>query len=665
MRKLSIATVGDLLYHFPRGYLDRRDLRPISSLEPSAGAVVVKGEITRVRFYRPSRRLNITEFTVCDGTASLKAVWYNQPYLRKNLPKGTKIILSGAIADRHGIQMQNPDIEVLSASEQDFLHTMRLVPIYSLTEGISQKQLRRLIHAALEEFNDVIPENLPKPIIEAWQLVSRREALWGMHFPHTNEENRVARRRIALEEFLALQLCLQASISGGPQTGIAHTADPHHTALLDSNIPFKLTRTQKKAVEGIFRRMESTRQMNVLLQGDVGSGKTVVAAYAMLKAVENGRQAVLMAPTELLAEQHLSSLRELLKGVGAKIALLSGSRPALEKRETLRLLSSREPCIVVGTHSLVEQKANLPNLGLAVIDEQHRFGVNQRGALRQKGVNPDLIVMTATPIPRTLAIALYGNFEIIVLDECPPGRQSVETRLVSESERNRMYEFVRKHLAQGRQAFVVCPEIGERGEDDLETREIAGAARMHAHYSRIFSEFSTGLLHGRMQPEERERTISRFRKNEYQILVATTIIEVGVDVRNAAVMMIENADKFGLAQLHQLRGRVGRGQHKSYCFLLGEQSTEQAVKRLEIMISTNDGFQIAEQDMLLRGPGEFLGTAQSGIPKLRVAHLGRDIELLEQAREMALAILRADPRLEKPANEPLRFLLGQPQAVHL
>jgi ATP-dependent DNA helicase RecG len=656
LRKMGIATIGDLLHHFPRAYLDRRDIKPIASVQP-ARQVVIKGEVTTIRISRPSRRLNITQCVVNDGTGSLRVVWFNQPYMRRSLPGGTKVILSGQVSDRRGVQMENPDVEVLSDGEEESLHTMRLAPVYPLTEGIGQRRLRRTVHAAIKEFMADIPENLPKSIIDGMQLVSRRNALRGMHFPGTTEEIEAARRRIAVEEFIALQLCIQASTGCRTEAGIAHNSPPRLTAVLESRLPFQLTGAQRRATTEVFRRMESTAQMNVLLQGDVGSGKTVVAAYAMLKSVENGRQTVLMAPTEVLAEQHISSLRDLLDGTGVKLALLSGSRTASEKKATLQLLASMKPCIVVGTHALLEDEAPLPNLGLVVIDEQHRFGVNQRAALRRKSIASDLIVMTATPIPRTLALVLYGNFETIALDECPSGRRPVVTRRVHESERAPMYKFIREKVEGGRQAFVVCPEIGE--ECDSVSRDIAGANRMFALYVKVFPQFSVGVLHGRMHPEERENTLSQFRARKIQILVATTIIEVGVDVPNAVVMVIENADRFGLAQLHQVRGRVGRGQHKSYCFLMGEPATEQAAKRHEIMTSTNDGFRIAEQDLLLRGPGEFLGVAQSGSPRLRVGHLVRDIDLLEQAREIALVVLRSDPHLEKPENGPLRLLLGR------
>jgi len=552
--------------------------------------------------------------------------------------------------------MQNPDVEVLSGETREFLHTMGLIPIYPLTEGLGQKKIRRLVHAALDDFLDRLEETLPDSLIQGRGLLSRGQALRGIHFPRTHDEIEKARERIAFEELLALQLCLRSATSSQAGTGIAHGAEPTLTRAFRSHLPFTLTDAQERAIAGIFRRMESSRQMNVLLQGDVGSGKTVVSACAMLKAVENGRQAVLMAPTEILAEQHLSSLGELLRGVNVETVLLSGRCPSSERRRATTLMASGRPALVVGTHALIESSVTIPNASLVVIDEQHRFGVNQRAALRQKGVNPDLIVMTATPIPRTLALALYGDFEVVTIDTCPPERHPVETRHIPDAGRNRMYRLLRETLSTGRQAFVVCPEIGERSDSG------AGAAarvtETRTEYAKAFPDCRIGVLHGRLCAEEREKALTRFRNNDFDILVATTLIEVGIDIPNASVMVIESADRFGLAQLHQLRGRVGRSVHKSHCFLVAEPSTPEAIRRIELMTTVNDGFALAEHDMYLRGPGEFLGTAQSGIPPLRVAHLVKDFALLEQARETATAILDADPQLMLPENRPLRALLG-------
>jgi len=664
--RLGIATIGHLLHHLPRGYLDRRDVRPIASIK-TAGPAVVRGKITRMRSYRRSRRFHITQCVIRDDTGSLDVVWFNQPYMGRALPKGAEAVLSGTVSDRRGLQMVNPDVEPLSDGEPAFLHTLGLIPLYPLTRGLGQKKLRRLIHSALDEFVDRIPENLPRRLIEGEALLSRREALREIHFPTDDAKPDAARNRIAFEEFLALQLSIQASLAREEDAGIAHTAPSDLTVALQVALPFELTSAQRRAIDRIGLLMESPRPMNALLQGDVGCGKTMVAVFALLKALENGRQAIMMAPTEILAEQHASGISErvgtLSRTGQINVALLTGGRLGAEREHALETLRSGEPAIVVGTHALIGQNVDMKNAGLIVIDEQHRFGVNQRATLKDKGADADLLIMTATPIPRTLALALYGNFETVVIDEYPPGRHPVETEHVVESERERMYRLIEAEVEKGRQAFVVCPEIDPRAESG--DRPIADVKRVFGEYAKRFSDFSVGVLHGRVPPEEREAVLRSFRSGQTKILVSTTIIEVGVDVPNATAMVIENADRFGLAQLHQLRGRVGRAGHKSYCFLVAEPTTEEAYKRIEIMTSTNDGFKIAEEDLLLRGPGEFLGYMQSGALRLRAGHLIRDGDLLARAREIASEILEGDPRLESPENEPLRELLGGARAkVH-
>jgi len=657
LQRIDVNCVGDLLSHFPRTYLDRRSITPIASISSAGSAVVIRGEVTNVRSHRRSRRLHITQCTIKDKTGSIKAVWFNQPYLGRNLSRGTKLILSGSISDRRGLQMDNPDIEIKSENETGFLHTLGIVPVYPLTEGIGQKKMRRLIHSAISDFGIQAPENLSPSVVRKHGLVSRPEALRDIHFPRSMNAAEAARKRIAFEEFLALQLKIQSATSPDPRAGITHSSSHTLTNAMDKRLPFCLTLAQRRSINGIFERMCSSRQMNVLLQGDVGSGKTVVAVYSMLKAIESGRQAILMAPTEILAEQHILSLRELTEGVEFACALLTANRSKADKKRALELLASGQPALIVGTHALIYQKVRMPNAGLIIIDEQHRFGVNQRASLREKAVNADIMVMTATPIPRTLALTLYGSFETMLIDQYPPGRHQVETHFVGENDRESVYKFVRGEVAAGRQLFVVCPEIGDQATQ--EDRPVAVAKKMHAEYKRICPKVSVGLLHGRLEPEEKEHTLLRFRRNEIQILVTTTIIEVGVDVPNATGIIIENADRFGLAQLHQLRGRVGRARHKSRCFLMAEPTTPEAIKRIEIMVSTNDGFEIAEKDLLLRGPGEFIGTAQSGFPRLRVGHLIRDAALMADAREAASAILDIDPRLETKGNAALRFLVGR------
>ncbi|GAB4353179.1 MAG: ATP-dependent DNA helicase RecG [Candidatus Abyssubacteria bacterium] len=650
---LRILTIEDLLLHVPRSYLDRRRIATIASVEPS-GAAVIQGQITRIQTFRPSRRLKITKCVITDATASLEAVWFNQPYLSKTLCKGATAIFSGTVSSNRGLQLINPDIEPVDEETRP-LHTLGLIPVYPLTEGVGQKKLRRLMRDALSDWFDQIEENLPAWIRKKWRLLPRNEALKALHFPQNPAEATRARERLAFEEFLRLQLVIQSEASSESDKGVAHDAPPTLTRDFESRLSFRLTDAQRRTLATVIRKMEAPRKMNVLLQGDVGSGKTVVAAYSMLKALENQRQAVLMAPTEILAEQHFRSLHQLLGEMNLRIALLCGSLPPQEKRRTLARLASGEPLIVVGTHALIEEKVSIPNASLIIIDEQHRFGVNQRAALGRKGLNPDLVVMTATPIPRTLALTLYGGFDMLVIDQLPAGRRPIVTRHVDESNRGKMYDFVRDQLADGKQAFVVCPEIGDKATK--RDASLSSLKQAIAEYRRNFPESRIELLHGRMSMEEREQAFSRFRHHASDILIATSIIEVGVDVPNATVMIIENADRFGVAQLHQLRGRVGRSHYKSYCFLMGAPSTPEAIKRIEIMTSTHDGFEIAEQDMLLRGPGEFLGTAQSGLPSLRVGHLIRDARLMDRARETASEVLASDPSIDAPENQPLRALV--------
>jgi len=601
-----------------------------------------------------ARRLHIIECTVHDDTGSIKAVWFNQPYLLKKLLRGSKAILSGTVGCRNKIQIENPDIEILKGGGRDFLHTLGIIPVYPLTEGIGQKTLRRLVRSALDDFLEDIPETLPHGLLQWQSLPPRKDAFRSIHFPHDEDELKQARKRIAFEEFAALQVNLLYKINQAASHGISFCARPLLTGLLKDRLPFSLTAAQADAVDKIFRRMESSRQMNVLLQGDVGSGKTAVAIYAMLKAVENSRQAALMAPTEILAEQHFTQVQRLVEGFDVPVFLLSAGRPALEKKEAVAFISSGKPCLVIGTHALIGHNVPLADLGLAIVDEQHRFGVNQRIALADKGVSPDLIVMTATPIPRTLALTLYSEFETILLDEVPAGRSFVKTVLVAEENRRPMLKFLQKQLQEGRQAFVVCPHIGAASGVDVEAANIKGALAL---YTKAFPDYVLAPLHGKMDLEERMRILDRFRSGQIQILVTTTIIEVGVDIPNASVIIIEGADKFGLTQLHQLRGRVGRSMHKSYCFLIADAATEQARQRLHFLESSTNGFQIAERDLQMRGPGEFLGTAQSGRLRLRVGHLVRDMDLLREARQQMMAILEADPFLELPQNEVLKSML--------
>ncbi len=662
LARMNILTVQDLLYNFPRHHLDRRNVTPIQSIVMSE-PVVVMGEVVSVKGWRPTRSLHITQCVIRDDTGVVAAVWFNQPYMIKNIPKGSRLLLSGAVSQRRGLQLENPDMEILEDNKPEGLHTLGLIPIYPLTQGIGQKTMRRLVRMALDDFLSLVPESLPKRLRQSLRLFSTAEALSAIHFPPDHEALQRARGTLIFAEFAGLQLALLLPAKE-KQQGIAFTAPPHLTDLFEKRLPFRLTAGQLAARDAIFRRMKSSRKMNVLLQGDVGSGKTVLAALAILKALENGRQAVLMAPTEVLAEQHHRYFQRFFDGMSTKVGLLTAARESSIKQQTFKLLAEGDPCLVVGTHALLSERVFMPGLGLVIIDEQHRFGVNQRGALSGKGLQADLLVMTATPIPRTLALTLYSGFDVVSIKEYPGGRTEVTTRVAPDVERMDIIRFARSQIGEGRQVFVVCPEIGNKAPAKYEKfMTVENAFKV---YSKAFSEWDVGFLHGKMDAEQRARTFAKFREGRIKALVATSIIEVGVDVPNASVMIIEGADRFGLSQLHQLRGRVRRSTHNSFCFLITDSRTEPARQRLAALEATNDGFKIAEQDLLQRGPGEFLGTAQAGLPRLRIGHLLRDRDLLQQARHAIEEILESDPSLQSPEHEPLRVLIKPAQGlVHL
>jgi ATP-dependent DNA helicase RecG len=651
LAKLGITTVEDVLYHVPRRYVDRsriasiRDLRP-GELETFAGKVVTHS-IRRAKSGEP-----VFDLLVSDGSGVATCRWFNQPYLTRVFKTGEEYFFSGDVGYYRGIQILHPEYEKAQDLDQ-LLHTGRVVPIYRLTEGISQKQMRQIVSRALEMALPVLEETLPHEVLERRGLVDRKEAVSQVHFPEDPERGERARGRIAFEElfYLELLLAFRKRKLTAPRKGIKFGGGERLSRMLLQKLSFDLTRAQKKVLTEIAEDMRSGNSMNRLLQGDVGSGKTVVALLAMLAAVESGYQAAMMAPTEILAEQHYLVITELLEGMGLTVALLVGRLSKREKDEAYCLVESGEASIVVGTHALIEEGVKFSSLGLIVVDEQHKFGVLQRARLRRKGFSPDFLVMTATPIPRTLSLTVYGDLDVSVIDELPPGRKQVVTRVVGEEKRPRVYEFVREEIAKGRQCYVVCPIIEESEKLDLK------AAR--EEYERlkndVFRDLRVGLLHGRMIPEEKETSMSQFRSGATDVLVSTTVIEVGVDVPNATVMLIEHAERFGLAQLHQLRGRIGRGADRSVCVLIaGRGISREARQRLNAIAGTNDGFKIAELDLRMRGPGEFFGTKQHGLPEVRVADLLGDSRILVSAREEAFRVAQDDPQLLMEKNRVVR-----------
>jgi ATP-dependent DNA helicase RecG len=659
LERLGVRTVAELLYRLPRRLEDRSHLRPIAQL---AGGTTdtVQGMVSRVTQFRPRRRrdLVLVKAAVTDGTGVLQAVWYNQPYLARQLPVGGRVILHGRVVRRGGeVQMVSPEFEVVEDGEDaETLHAGRIVPVYGSTEGLSQRTLRGIVARALDDHAGSVEEWMPAEILAHYGFPSLGEALREAHFPQSLPSWETARNRLVFEELLLFQLLVlrqRAAWTAETRAVPYGDAGPLLARFLGS-LPYRLTAAQRRVLGEILRDLDGPHPMNRLLQGDVGSGKTVVAAAALLRAVGGGAQGALMAPTEILAEQHYLTLRRLLEPLGVTVQLLVGSLPRAERQEALARASDGRADVVVGTHALIEEDVAFHRLGLVVVDEQHRFGVAQRAALRRKGERPDVLVMTATPIPRTLALTLYGDLDVSVLDELPPGRSPIRTVHRAGHLRPKVYEFVRAQVAQGRQAYIVCPLIEE--SDKLQAEAATELA------SRLREGPLRGLrvevVHGRLRVEERDRVMEALRAGEIDVLVATTVIEVGIDVPNATVMVIEDADRFGLAQLHQLRGRVGRGAHQSYCILVADPRTEEARARLRVMVETTDGFQIAQRDLELRGVGELLGgRRQHGISDFRVADLLRDHRWVERAREEALRIVAQDPALGRPEHRGLALAL--------
>lgn len=640
LSRLGIETVEDLFRYAPREYEDRRSPVPISKLEIGRDALI-KVEISKISASRTKRNFSITKGTVKDPSGSVRAIWFNQPYLIRVLKPGILLYIYGKL-DRDpysGEILFNPrDYEVINNSNSSDL----VVPKYPLTEGITQRMLRRIIKLALNEKLKTMVETIPGSIKEKFKLEDLQWSILTLHFPSDLEQVPLARRRLAFDELLWFQLGLlynRKIVDEGK--GILFQVEGDMVAQFKEKLPFSFTGAQKRVLEEILSDMGSSKIMNRLLQGDVGCGKTVVALYAMVVAVQNGYQAAVMAPTEILANQHFKRIKDLVDDIGIEVYLLTGSKKSLRK-DIFNKLKKGVPLILVGTHALLEEAVEFGRLGLVVIDEQHRFGVDQRLKLRKKGGNTDLLVMTATPIPRTLALTLYGDLDRSVIDEMPPGRTRVITRYVREQERPKLNEFIRSQMALGRQAYVVCPLVEESEKLDLKAAEDEVKV-----LEKVFPEYNVGLIHGRMKGEQKDRIMSGFLSGKINILVSTTVIEVGIDVPNSTIMIIEHSERFGLSQLHQLRGRIGRGREQSYCFLTGNPGNDTARARIDAMLKTTDGFRIAEADLKLRGPGEFFGFSQSGLPNFRVADIIRDEEIIKEAREAALILMQKEVDLER------------------
>lgn len=656
LKKLNITTAKDLLYHFPRRYEDRTHFARIASLEHGETATIC-GVVLTADNVKTRGRLVLTKVVVDDGSGCIVLTWFNQQYRKEQFNKlrGREVVAYGtAQIGRWGVEIGSPEIEVCS-DETDSLSSLRIAPIYPLTEGIFQVHLRKIISGAVELYTELLEETLPEEFLDRLDLVDIQTAIRNIHFPESQESLLAARKRLVFEELFVLQLALAMRKRGieAPGQGIAFNIPPDLDAQLKELLPFELTGAQKRVIGEIARDMSRPMCMNRLLQGDVGSGKTAVALAAMMIAVKNGYQAAMMAPTEILAEQHYLGISNLLGDhdlMGIRVDLLTGSLKSKNRRDVTERVASGQTQIVIGTHALIQENVEFRNLGLVIIDEQHRFGVMQRAALTEKGLKPDVLVMTATPIPRTLTLTVYGDLDVSIIDELPPGRKPVKTHWKQVTERRKVYAGVRSLIEQGRQAYVVCPLI-----EESEKLQVQAAAELAEHLqAEIFPDLKIGLLHGGMKSDEKDTVMSAFRAGQIHILVSTTVIEVGVDVRNATVMVIEDAHRFGLAQLHQLRGRVGRGDEQSYCVMICEGNNQDSITRMTTMASTNDGFVIAEEDLKLRGPGEFYGTKQSGMPELTIADIFRDIPILEIARKEAFAIIEKDPGLSNESFAGLR-----------
>jgi len=648
-RRLGVDNIFDLLWHVPRAYFNRSNPDKINTLAPGENAAV-RGIVKGTHASRTRRGMNLFKVFLEDDSGMTTAVWFNQPFLADIICTGQDIFISGKVKGNYGsFEINVSEYEILDKNSQ----SINVMPVYALTDGLSQKALRGIMTNILKEYLPYYPEILDQEIKEKFELCDIAFAFYNLHFPESGEAYLKARKRLAVEELLLFQLSLRMEqVESEVDSYVVHKPKTDLLEDIIKHLPFELTRAQKKVMAEIHKEMESPQRMNRLLQGDVGAGKTIVAALAMAKAVSSGFQAAIMAPTEILAEQHYLSISRFFKNHEVIIARLTGSTPAAERRMILDALASGQIDVVVGTHALIQEDVCFLRLGLAVIDEQHRFGVKQRALLGLKGDMPDVLVMTATPIPRTLALTVYGDLSVSIIDELPPGRKPVKTKFVRTAVQRKVYDFIRREIeSRDAQVYIVCPLVEESEKQDL----IAAVTLYEELRNHIYQDFQVGLIHGRMKAAEKEYIMERFKRGEVQILVSTTVIEVGVDVPAANIMTVVHAERFGLSQLHQLRGRVGRGEKQSYCFLIGDPHTENGCKRLKIMEKTTDGFILAQQDLLLRGPGEFWGVKQHGLNQLRVASLIKDQRWIEMSQKIAASIDFEDPDyIEKYINKKFK-----------
>ena len=655
LRDLGINSVADLVFHYPSRYEDLSNVKRISDLRVGERATLVGRVVNAKMLGRAVRgRTPGLSVQIYDGTGYMPATVWGRRWILNQLVPDAWVIVSGEVQRRYGLQLAAKNIEVVDDPETigDLVHAGRFVPVYPVNKGINARRMRTLVHRSLGAYGRIL-DPLPAGILAGHGLPSLYDALCEIHFPSDKEGLKAAERRLIFHELFLIQTGLATRKARLEKTegGRRHEGDGRLRNSFIRGLPFELTGAQERVIRDVLEGMRSMSPMRRLLQGDVGSGKTVVAVAALLAAVESGGQGAIMAPTEVLAEQHFISISNALKELPVNVFLLTGSQSAAERRRALEAVKSGEAHLVVGTHTLIQRGVEFRDLSLVVVDEQHRFGVGQRTEIKEKGATPDTLVMTATPIPRTLSLTLYGDLEVSVLDELPPGRKPVETRLVGLPERDGAYEEVRKKLDAGRQAYVICPLV----EESEALEDVRAAEELYEELSgKIFPDRKVGLLHGRMKASEKREAMAAFRNRQVEVLVATVVVEVGVDVPNASAIVIEGAERFGLSQLHQLRGRVCRGLHTPECFLIGEPRTEDSRRRLEALCNHQDGFRLAEVDLWIRGEGTLFGNRQSGMPDLKIAKLLRDIEVLIEARRAAFGLVASDPTLKKPQHRPLR-----------
>ncbi|MCK5014580.1 MAG: ATP-dependent DNA helicase RecG [Candidatus Omnitrophica bacterium] len=664
--RLGIESVEDLLYFFPRRYQDRRNLTPIAQVKVGEWQTVsgkILAKVSRRSWYT---KKHVSQMTMDDASGRISCIWFNQPYLDRYFVEGKRVVCYGKIdIYKNQLQMVSPEYEILEGEEDESLNLKRIVPIYPLTRGVTQRYLRKTIKASLEKYKDQLREELPVALRNKHHLSNIKRSIGNIHFPESFEDQENALSRISFEEFYFFQISIiLRRLSITQKKGIDHKITDASALRFINAFGFELTGAQRQVIREIRADMQSGSPMLRLLQGDVGSGKTLVALFGCVMAFENGHQACVMAPTEILARQHYENIKKMIAD-GAfkdmKAALFVSGIKKTEKDELYAKIENGEIDLVVGTHALINEEVSFKSLSFAVIDEQHKFGVRQRALLAEKGNNPDVLIMTATPIPRTLCITLYGDLDISIIDEMPPGRGDVKTYLYSHEQDGEVYELIRKKVAEGQQVYVIYPIIEESEKLDLKA-----AKEMFKHFeSKEFEDLSIGLIHGQMKQKESREVMDRFKDKKIDILVATTVVEVGVDVPNANVMVIEHAERFGLAQLHQLRGRIGRGEVDGLCVLVAEAQTSESNDRLKAILSTTNGFEIAQHDLEIRGPGRFFGRHQHGLNELKVANPLTQLDILELARKEAIALTEDDPKLAKESNRYISDIIKKRYPTYL